>query len=78
MFKSIFKNTKNKRLYKIIFKTNYSSYGDKHTLLVTGVNPTDALENFYKKAGRDVKDILEFTEIKYSMEGTDIQHEQIR
>lgn len=65
MFKLFNKKKKANKLYKIIFKTSWSSYDSRHTLLVAGNSPVDALESFYKQAGRDVKDILEFTEITY-------------
>lgn len=69
LFKSK-KSTKNKKLYKVVYKQTGSIYDRSHTLLVPGDSPVDAIEYFYKKAGNDVKDILEFTEITY---GTDMK-----
>lgn len=57
------KATKATKIYKVIYRTTYSSYDSSHTLLVYGNNPIDGLEAFYSLAGRNVKDILEFTEI---------------
>ena len=69
MFKSMFKKTKkNKKLYKFVYKTSYSSYDSRHTLLIPGNSTVDAVEAFYKKVGKGVKDILEFTEITYGAE----------
>ena len=73
MFKSLFKkNKKNKKLYKVVYKTGYGVYGDKGTLLIPGNTPAEAIETFYKKIN-NVKDILEFTEITY---GSDVKKEE--
>jgi hypothetical protein len=77
MFKSIFAN-KPKKLFKFIYKSGYGSYADKHTLLITGATPSEAVENFYKKTKDKVSDILEFTEIKYGSEGAEVTHEQVK
>jgi hypothetical protein len=77
MFKSIFKSNKKKKLFKVVYKTGYSSYSEKYTSLVTGVNPADAIESFYLRVRDRVADILEFTEIKYNAEGTGVINEQI-
>lgn len=66
------KSNKNKKLYKFVYKTSFSSYNSGHTLLIPGVNPVDAVETFYTRVGKDVKDILEFTEINY---GNDVKKE---
>ena len=73
MFKSMFKKSnKNKKLYKVVYKTNYSSYSERYTLLIPGNSPVDAVENFYSKVREKVADILEFTEITY---GNDVKKE---
>jgi hypothetical protein len=76
MFKNIFGN-RDKKLYKVIYKNSYSNYSDRsYTLLVTGHDPASAIEAFYKKVDGTVKDIVEFTEIKYGSEGAEIKREQ--
>lgn len=73
MFKFMFtKQKKHKKLYKVVYKTNYSSYSERYTLLIPGDSPVDAVDNFYSKVKDKVADILEFTEITY---GSDVKKE---
>lgn len=65
------------RIYKVIYRTTYSHYDSSHTLLVYGNNPIDGLEAFYSLAGRNVKDILEFTEITGINYGSDINEKEM-
>jgi hypothetical protein len=58
---SIFKKKK-EHLYKFVYKIAWPN--DKRTLLVVGTDYIDATKTFYKIAGNDVRDIVEFVEIK--------------
>ena len=69
MFKSLFKrSSKNKKLYKVVYKSDYSVYNRDYTLLVAGKSPADAIETFYAQVKGRVTEITEFTEITYGSE----------
>ena len=54
---------KKEKIYKIVYQTTYRSDGER-TLLVVAKDPIRGLKKFYELAKGDVKNIVEFTEIK--------------
>lgn len=63
---------KKEKLYKIVYKPVYKSgyySDDASTLIVVGRDPVHAMKKFYEIAGTNVRDILEFVEIRPKTEG---------
>lgn len=56
-------NSKSEKIYKFVYETKSSYYNNQKTMLLTASSPVQAVKMFNRKAGNELVNIVEFTEL---------------